>query len=149
MTEMLTGESGDNEDIGTRLSALARKTLAAYGENAAGMACHTSMVGAVLFRAGYYEDTEQVLSQLATTYVPNREWEMIYEYSPAYTWCFLAMTYQQLGLDDSARQWLSRARQAAEELEETDTWVIRLSLQILLTEAETELNSRQSSDVKR
>ncbi len=151
ITEMLIGESADedNGDIRMRLSSLARKTLTIDGETTAQTAWHTGIVGAVLYRAGCYEDAQQVLSQLAAAYVPDREQEMIYDYSPAHAWCFLAMAYQHLGLDDAARQWFRRAQQVAERIERTDTWVTWLTLQMLLAETETELNSGQPSDVRR
>lgn len=151
MTEMLVGvsEGEDKGDIGTRLSWLSQKILTIYEENESLAAWYTSVAGPVLYRAGRYEDAQQVLSQLAATYVPNSVQEGLYDYSPAHSWCFLAMTCQHLGLDDSAQQWCRRTRKVLEEIDKTDTWVKRLTLKMLLAEAESELISRQSSDFKR
>ena len=61
------------------------------------------------------------------------------EFSPAYTWYFLAMAHQALGHQEDARTWLDKANQWTEQVlgdeEEPPSWKRRLTLKLLRDEA--------------
>ncbi len=103
--------------------------------------------GAILYRAGRFEEAARVLQQaergppdLREDNTQNAE-EM---FVPAFRWFFLAMAHHQLGHDETAHQWLQQAVEqvAKETREERDhigpelTWCRRIIYRRLQEEAE-------------
>ena len=91
-------------------------------------------LGAILYRAGKFDEAVQVLGDLAT------QWEQAGQStltSPAYTWFFLAMVHHQQGHTEEAQQCLEKARTQAEEemMAGNVQWNRQLTLQLLQSEA--------------
>lgn len=149
MTERFIAVSAGATNLSTTLWDFAQKTLTGRGGMSGETAWHGSAAGAVLYRAGRYEDAWQVLSRLAAQWTPQSRPNATYDYSPAYVWCFLALASQQLGQDDEAQQWLQQAQQAAQEISEQAPWEKRLTLRILLAEAEATLGAAELAGSKR
>lgn len=82
---------------------------------------YAAIQGAVLFRAGQYQDatewllTADRLCEPGTSYPP-----------PPYIWNFLAMALQAVDQPDEARQWLQRAEQWTDEATRTHDAITRL-----------------------
>lgn len=94
-------------------------------------------LGAVLYRAGRHQEALQKLQELAQRLEdPDRKAES----SPAYTWYFLAMTYQTTGSTEAAEQYLKKANAWTDEVLSDEAnppqWNRRLTLEILRKEAE-------------
>ncbi len=111
---------------------------------------YLTSTGAVLYREGRLDEALRHLSEA------NRllnEPSARKASSPAYTWLFLAMTYQQLGATDEARVWFDKAQQwkesqAAEAAvgdEFVAAWNREATLQLLCSEAERLFNTNLSS----
>jgi tetratricopeptide (TPR) repeat protein len=116
---------------------------------------YCSTLGAVLYRAGRFEDAIKRLTE-ASALKPDPE------DIRAYNWFFLAMAHHRLGHADKARQWLEKALQdtektlkpssapAAEAQENAiyptgpmpPTWNRKLQLQLLRREAEEQIRGR-------
>lgn len=80
------------------VTALARRALAQQATEQK----HVLGLGAVLFRAGEFEEAKQHLSACAEALNTSAT-------CPAYVWYFLAMTNHRLGHHDEARKWLDKA----------------------------------------
>lgn len=78
-------------------------------------------LGAVLYRAGRFDESIEKLNEL-TAYTS--------------TWFFMAMAHHKLGHFDESRKWLDQAVKRTEEIQDTITWSGRLTLQLLRQEAE-------------
>ena len=94
-------------------------------------------LGAILYRAGRYEDAIEQLTELDRRLEnPDRRAQS----SPAYTWYFLAMAHHQEGHQQQANEYLTKANASTEqELADRDhppAWNRRLTLQLFRTEAE-------------
>ena len=101
---------------------------------------HLNTLGAILYRAGRYEEAVQWMNEIAKQ-GPARGLS-----SPAYTWFFLAMAHQQLGHPEEGQTWLREAISRAEEEIRDDTevaWNRRLTLDLLRAEAEALLAGPQ------
>jgi tetratricopeptide (TPR) repeat protein len=108
---------------------------------------YLSTHGAALYRAGRFAEAVQRLQEASI------EWDKAatkpMQYSPAYTWFFLAMAHQRLGRLEEARRWLEKAvtRMEQETQGNTVAWNRRQTLQLLRREAEVLL--KQPAPVKR
>jgi tetratricopeptide (TPR) repeat protein len=108
---------------------------------------YASGLGAILFRAGRFDEARQKLEEadrLSSSADPIRS-------APAYNWFFLAMTHHRLGNADEAKQWFDKARDATDKaLNELDAgtvklpWNRRLTLNLLRGEAETLLGIKST-----
>ena len=120
-------------------------TVVALGEKAAKshprcLSC-MSTSGAALYRAGRFEEALARLKEaerLVTDPSQNLQW------SPAYTWLFLAMAHHRLGHAEESRQWLDKgvtwtdkALREHEQGVKPLPWNRRLTLKLLRQEAET------------
>jgi tetratricopeptide (TPR) repeat protein len=70
-------------------------------------ASHQQTLGAVLFRAGRFEEGLEHLMEAERI---AQETEVV-KVSPAYTWFFLAMTHQSEARYDEAKNWYDKAMQ--------------------------------------
>jgi len=102
-----------------------------------------SYLGAILYRAGRFDEARQKLEEADRLAIPADPRLS----APAYTWFFLAMTHHRLGHADEAKQWLDKARQETDtalKAHETGTarlpWNRRLTLNLLRREAEVLLD---------
>ena len=96
--------------------------------------------GAVLYRAGRFDDALSRLSEAEALVQPSSEAN---NSPPAYTWFFLAMTQHCLGHAEEAKQWLDKAVAWTDKIfAEADqgttdlSWNRRLTLKLLREEAE-------------
>jgi len=101
-------------------------------------------LGAVLYRAGRFEEAVRKLSDLAT------EWEQGAELptqtSPAYTWFFLAMAHHQLDHADESQKYFELALERAnQEMTGTAGWNRKMTLQLLQAEAQSLLGVSERS----
>ncbi len=104
---------------------------------------HQRCLGAVLFRAGRFDEAIKTLGIAAS--------EESDEGSLAYTWYFLGMAHHASGHIDEAKKWLQKAvvwtDQAFQAEEEDDgarlAWNRRLTLNLLREEAETTIGKKQ------
>ena len=125
--------------VGAALWNLASKVFAG-GVSLREIPWHTTAGGASLYRAGRYDEARQVLSQSVARWGIGQPFT--YDYSPAYAWCFLAMTCHQLGQEADARAWLNRAAGRMDQYVGEDTaWQKKATLQVLLGEARALLDS--------
>jgi tetratricopeptide (TPR) repeat protein len=92
-------------------------------------------LGAILYRAGQFEEAIDKLKELVTTWeksglLPNTM-------SPASAWFFLAMAHHQLGQHEEAEKWLAKANERVElELAgDPRFWARPLVLELLQAEA--------------
>jgi hypothetical protein len=102
------------------------------------------LLGAILYRAGKFDEALQQLSNLAA------EWEqgnsMPTDTSPAYIWFFQAMVHHQLGSSDEAKYWFDKAvKWSEEELQDTPAWNRKFTLQLLQAEARSLLGIPESN----
>jgi tetratricopeptide (TPR) repeat protein len=98
--------------------------------------------GAVLYRAGRYQEAIQRLTEAEASYQPDTK-----NLSPiAYNWVFLAMAHRRLGHIEEAKKWRDKAVQGIDqEMQKKPEqpaaanplpWNRRLTLQLLRREAE-------------
>ena len=88
--------------------------------------------GAVLFRAGRFNDALEHLNKAAKLQDYKRS-------SPAYGWYFLAMTHHKLGHQAEAKQWFDKAVECTDNVLDENSavrWNRRLTLELLRSEAE-------------
>jgi WD40 repeat protein/serine/threonine protein kinase len=99
-------------------------------------------LGAVLYRAGRFEEAVRKLSDLATEWEQGKE--LPTQTSPAYTWFFLAMAHHQLGNADQSQRYFELAADRAEqEMAGAAGWNRKLTLQLLQSEAQSLLGVSQ------
>jgi tetratricopeptide (TPR) repeat protein len=106
-------------------------------------------LGAVLYRAGRFDEAVQRLSGLAAEWEQGKELPTLS--SPAYTWFFLAMAHHQLGNADQSQRYLELAVERAEQEKAGDVkWNRKLTLQLLRAEVESllDLSGEISSNEK-
>jgi WD40 repeat protein/serine/threonine protein kinase len=125
--------------------ALATKAIEAKPE----VKEHLNSLGAVLYRAGRYDEAIEELTKLA-------EWldkpDSKTNSSPAYTWYFMAMAHHKAGNNLEAAEWLEKATQWTQKVfaeHESDSgnqllWNRRLTLQLLSAEAEQLINGSEA-----
>jgi WD40 repeat protein/serine/threonine protein kinase/tetratricopeptide (TPR) repeat protein len=98
-------------------------------------------LGALLYRTGQFEKARISLTEAEKTYQPDDDKDS----SIAFSWLFLAMTYQRLGdfakanaWHDKAVQWIDREKQKSKESADSNPlpWSRQLSLELLRREAE-------------
>jgi tetratricopeptide (TPR) repeat protein len=96
-------------------------------------------LGAVLYRAGRFEDAAQRLAEAEAAFrnAKTPAWPI------AYTWLLLAMTHERLSHREQAREWLAKAireidEPPAERAKDPGrgTWNRQLTLRLLRGEAE-------------
>jgi WD40 repeat protein len=91
-------------------------------------------LGAVLYRAGRFDEAVQKLSELAAEWEQGKELPITT--SPAYTWFFLAMAHHQLGNADESQKYFDLAvKRSEEETAGNLPWNRRLTLQLLRKES--------------
>jgi WD40 repeat protein/tetratricopeptide (TPR) repeat protein/serine/threonine protein kinase len=91
-------------------------------------------LGAILYRAGRFDEAVEQLSNLTAEWEQGKEFPTLT--SPAYTWFFLAMAHHQLGnTDQSQRYFESAVERAEEEIAGNTWWNRKLTLQLLQAEA--------------
>jgi tetratricopeptide (TPR) repeat protein len=100
-------------------------------------------LGAVLYRAGRYEEAVERLTELDR----RRETaDGAVQSSPAYTWYFLAMAHQEAGNAEQAREYLNKANQWTDRVladkEKQPAWNRRATLELLRTEAEAMIEEK-------
>jgi tetratricopeptide (TPR) repeat protein len=124
---------------------------------------YLNTLGAVLYRAGKWDEAKAALEQSRRAYVQFRRREQSLnradrldvrqsfcaaprdsgtggralirdEDGTVWDWLFLALTCRQLGDTDAARKWLRQARDGSEG-EAAGSWVVRAELELLLAEA--------------
>ena len=98
--------------------------------------------GAVLYRAGQYQEALKRLTEAEAAYQPDEE----KQWAGAYNCLFLAMAHQRLGDVTEAKKWHDRAVQWIEQQTQKkpeasaaanpSSWHQRLTLQLLRREAE-------------
>jgi len=94
------------------------------------------VIGAVLYRAGRFEEAQRELTGLIRTW--DEGLERPRSYSPAYASCFLAMTHARLGRHDKAAEQLAKAKDTAEqETRGFATWYKRTTQKHVIAEAES------------
>ncbi|MHB8955524.1 MAG: protein kinase domain-containing protein [Pirellulaceae bacterium] len=71
-------------------------------------ASYLTALGAILYRAGRFDEALVRLSQ-ADALLAERQQAQMATSSPAYIWFFLAMTHHRLGHAEDAKQWLDKA----------------------------------------
>jgi tetratricopeptide (TPR) repeat protein len=122
----------------TPLARWAEQTLAADAKDVDRL----SVLGAVLYRAGRFDEAARRLHQAEAAFqktpVPSAAWSI------AYTWLFLALTHERLGHADQARQWLDRAvreidNPPAATAKMNRLWVRQQAFRLLRREAEQQL----------
>jgi tetratricopeptide (TPR) repeat protein len=95
-------------------------------------------LGAVLYRAGRFEEAIERLYELVSTWEKEGRWLNPKEMSPSYACFFLAMAHHQLGRHEQAMKWLDKAIEQAER-ERADIpywwWNRRLTLELFEAEA--------------
>jgi WD40 repeat protein/Tfp pilus assembly protein PilF len=104
---------------------------------------YRNTLGAVLYRAGHFQEAADELKRLADTW--EKRGEKPAHYSPAYTWYFLAMAQHRLGHKDEAEAWVKKANRWSDEVFGEDdevgdpqfSWNRRLTSRILREEAES------------
>ena len=135
------GDIRSGNSIGAALWNLASKVFA-DGVSLCEIPWHTTAAGASLYREGRYEEARRVMSQSVARWGIGQPFT--YDYSPAYAWCFLAMTCHQLGQEADARAYLDRAiGRTNRYVSEDAAWQKKATLHVLLGEARTLLDSEQ------
>jgi len=126
---------------------LAQQAVGAHANDA----FYVVTLGAVLYRAGRFDEAAEQLARLSHTWdetgkTPTRS-------SPAYAWYLLAMTQQRLGRHDEAQQTLERAvRRHEQEIAQDEdptagiAWNRRLTLRLLRQESESTIGAPQDSN---
>jgi tetratricopeptide (TPR) repeat protein len=105
---------------------------------------YLNTLGAVLYRAGRFDEAVRQLSALTSTWEQGRK--LSTGTSPGYTWFFLAMAHHQLGQADEAKSWFDKAVERAEkEMQSEPVWNRRLTLQLLRKESESLINGEEVS----
>jgi tetratricopeptide (TPR) repeat protein len=94
-------------------------------------------VGAVLYRAGRFEDALQRLTEANAEVNDSPDLPT----TVVYNWLFQAMAHQRLGHTEEAATWLKKAVQVIDDpesyrLRRSQTWHRKLTLQLLRREAE-------------
>ncbi len=93
------------------------------------------VIGALLYRAGRFEEAQRELTELIRTWDEGLERPRYY--SPVFASCFLAMAHARLGHHDKAAEQLAKAKDAAEqEIRGFTTWFKRTTLKHLIAEAD-------------
>jgi tetratricopeptide (TPR) repeat protein len=122
----------------TPLARWAEQTLAADAKDVDRL----SALGAVLYRAGRFEEAARRLHQAEDAFqkapVPSPAWSI------AYTWLFLALTHERLGHAEQARQWLDKAvreidHPPAATAKVNRSWVRQQAFRLLRREAEQQI----------
>ena len=99
-------------------------------------------LGAVLYRAGRFDEAVQKLSDLATEWEQGKQLPTLM--SPAYTWFLLAMAHHRLGSADESQRYFELANERAEqEMAGSAGWNRKLTLQLLRAEAQSLLGVSQ------
>ena len=94
------------------------------------------VIGAVLYRAGRFEEAQRELTDLVRIWDEGLERPRYY--SPVFARCFLAMAHARLGRYDKAAEQLAKAKDSAEqEIRGFTTWYKRTTLMHLIAEAES------------
>jgi WD40 repeat protein/tetratricopeptide (TPR) repeat protein len=97
-------------------------------------------LGASLYRAGRFAKAVDGLNEAIAASAKTQTGQP--RSSPAYTWFFLAMSYQRLSQFQDARESLDKGRkQMEQEIQAPVGWNRRLTLQLLRKEAETLLGA--------
>jgi WD40 repeat protein/serine/threonine protein kinase/tetratricopeptide (TPR) repeat protein len=98
-------------------------------------------LGASLYRAGRFAKAVDGINEVIAASAKAQTGQATS--STAYTWFFLAMSYQRLGRDEDAGQSLDKARKQMEQETQVPgiAWDRRLTLQLLRKEAETLLST--------
>ena len=105
---------------------LARKAVDSEPENAQ----YLTGLGAVLFRAGQFDEAQKTLLQSLDKAADEKT-------SPSYAHYFLAMTEHRRGKTEEAKRHLQTANELAEsELATSPVWNRRLTLELLRKEAQ-------------
>ncbi len=138
--QFVAADLRSGNSIGAVLWKLASKVFAG-GVSLCEIPWHSSAAGAALYRAGRFDEARQVMSQSVATWGIGQPFT--YDYSPAYAWCFLAMTCHRFGQEDDARAWLDRAAGRKDHVGDDAAWQKKATLQILLGEARALLDSAQ------
>lgn len=138
-TCVLASDAVDDYSLAIELAERAIEAepkLAAYGQ----------CLGAVLFRAGKFEDAVKHLNKVVAS-------EDNENTSHAYGWYFLAMTHHQLGNQDEARKWLDKAVDHTEKSLDQDrdnyepvSWNRELTLQLLREESQSLIGVSEEPD---
>ena len=122
---------------------LANRALEAAADNPQ----YTNSLGAVLYRAGRYDEALQKLAALAEQL---QEPDAQANSSPAYCWYFLAMTHLAVGNTDQAHSWLDKANEWTEPIltnvEAPPPWNRKLTLELLRDEATSLINPNPTGD---
>jgi tetratricopeptide (TPR) repeat protein/tRNA A-37 threonylcarbamoyl transferase component Bud32 len=127
----------------TPLAHWAEQTLAADAKNVDQL----SALGAVLYRAGRFDEAARRLHQAEAAFqkapVPSPAWSI------AYTWLFLALTHGRLGHADQAGQWLDKAvreidNPPAATAQVNRLWIRQQAFRLLRREAEQQLRGSTS-----
>ena len=119
------------------LIKLARKTVEAFDNSQQNL----KALGAVLMRAGQYEEAERVLTKA----LDAKQATGATIADPQY---FLAMTYHHLGKRSKANEMLETANASADsKLSTNPHWNFKRTLRVLRSEAETLINNTNSTSV--
>jgi tetratricopeptide (TPR) repeat protein len=103
---------------------------------------YLNTLGAILYRAGRFDEAVQQLSALTSAWEQGRGFST--GTSPGYTWFFMAMAHHQLGNSDEAKSWFDKAVQRAEqEMQSAPSWNRQLTLQLLRKESEPLINGEE------
>jgi Flp pilus assembly protein TadD len=102
---------------------------------------YSTTLGAAHYRAGHFAEAVRQLNQAISASAPAGTGPTVL--STAYTWFFLAMSYQRLGQFQDARGSLDKARKQMDQETQAPNiaWNRRLTLQLLRKEAETLLGT--------
>ena len=122
--------------------------LAQFATESSNETDHTrNVLGAILYRAGKFNEALKQLSSLADEWEQGKEFPTLT--SPAYTWFFLAMIHHRLGNADESQHYLKLANErAAEEIAGDAPWNRKLTLQLLRKEAAQLLGITQAAPPK-
>jgi tetratricopeptide (TPR) repeat protein len=104
---------------------------------------YVSTLGAILYRAGRFEQAVEQFSKLTDKWDAGKE--LPTRTSPAYTWFFMAMAHHRLGHPEEASTWLGKAVERAEkEIASDASWNRKLTLRLLRTEAESMIKPEEA-----
>jgi tetratricopeptide (TPR) repeat protein len=99
-------------------------------------------LGAILYRAGRHDEAIQRLTELDRR---MEEADRPADFSPAYIWYFLAMSHQEAGNAEQAREYLEKANQLTDKVladeENPPAWNRQATLELLRKEAESLLGT--------
>jgi tetratricopeptide (TPR) repeat protein len=100
---------------------------------------YRNTLGAILYRAGRFEEAVEKLTKLANAREETGQYPQ--QTSPAYAWYFLAMAQHQLGnIDESLKYYNKAVKRAEQELAGNPPWNRKITLQLLEAEAESLLS---------